>query len=116
VLPELAGGGATPAARASVAALAKRWAPGDLADELGRGQRPERRLAERLRREPPSELGDLALEPMDGLGALAQAAQLVACDRTRHRLLGPRQAPTDPRAPLLRNSAPPGRCSSGQIV
>jgi hypothetical protein len=34
VFPELAGIGATPAARASLAGVAKRWAPA-LADELG---------------------------------------------------------------------------------
>jgi hypothetical protein len=41
---------------------------GDLADELGRGQRPEPWLADQLRRELPDELGDLALEPDDRLG------------------------------------------------
>ena len=34
---------------------------GDLADELGRGQRPEAGLGEQLRRDLGDELGDLAL-------------------------------------------------------
>jgi len=46
VLPELAGIGATPAARASLAGVAKALGAGDLADELGGGQRPEARLVE----------------------------------------------------------------------
>ena len=40
---------------------------GDLADELGRGQRPEPRLGEQLRRDLRDELGDLALELVDRL-------------------------------------------------
>ena len=51
VLPELTGIGATPAARASLASVAKRLGAGDLADELGRGQRPEAGLGEQLRRD-----------------------------------------------------------------
>jgi hypothetical protein len=102
VLPELAGIGATPQARASLAAVANRLAPGDLADELGGDQRPEPRLAEQLRREPRDELGDLVLERADCERELAQAAQLVACDPDTHRLLGARQPPANPRAPLLR--------------
>src|SRR4051794_26011408 len=75
---------------------------GDLADELGGDQRPEPRLVQQLRRELLRELGDLALEPVDGERELAQAAQLVARDPDAHRLLGAREPPADPRAPLLR--------------
>jgi hypothetical protein len=38
---------------------------GDLADELGRDQRPEPRLVEQLRRDLCDECGDLALELAD---------------------------------------------------
>ena len=40
---------------------------GDLADELGRGQRPEAGLGEQLRRDLGDELGDLGLERLDRL-------------------------------------------------
>ena len=67
VLPELTGIGATPAARASLASVAKRCGAGDLADELGGGQRPEAGLGEQLRRDLGDELGDLGLERVDRL-------------------------------------------------
>jgi hypothetical protein len=73
---------------------------GDLADELGGGQRPEAGLVEQLRRDLPDELGDLALEGVDRLGELAQAPQLIAGDPDAHRLLSPGQAPGDAGAPL----------------
>ena len=40
---------------------------GDLADELGRGQRPEAGLGEQLRRDLGDELGDLGFERLDRL-------------------------------------------------
>jgi hypothetical protein len=70
VRPELTGIGARPAARASFASLAKRSA-GDLADELGGGQRSEARLVQQLRRDLGDERGDLGLERVDRLGELA---------------------------------------------
>jgi hypothetical protein len=101
VLPELAGIGATLAARASLAGVAKRCPPGDLADELGRRQRPEARLVEELRRDLGDARGDLALKLVDRNGELAQAAQLVARDPDAHRLLGAGQTSPDSCAPLL---------------
>ena len=56
VLPELAGIGATPAARASLAAVAKRWAPAISPTSLAGDQRPEPRLGEQLRRDLRDEL------------------------------------------------------------
>jgi hypothetical protein len=44
------------------------------------------------------ELGDLALEPVDREGELAQAAQFIARDPHAHRRLGAGEPPTDPRA------------------
>src|SRR3954468_19056507 len=38
---------------------------GDLTDELGRGQRPEPRLVEQLRRDLANELGELGLERLE---------------------------------------------------
>ena len=100
MLPELTGIGATPAARASLASLAKRLRAGDLADQLGRGQRPEAGLGEQLRRDLGDQVGDLGLERLDRLRELADAAQLVARDADAHRLLGARQTPGDARAPV----------------
>jgi hypothetical protein len=48
VLPELTVIGAMPPARASLASVAKRWAPA-IADQLARGQRPEAGLCQQLR-------------------------------------------------------------------
>src|SRR5215218_10387040 len=47
---------------------------GDLADELGRGQRPEAGLAQQLRRDLGDEAGDLGLERLDRLAQFADAA------------------------------------------
>jgi hypothetical protein len=74
---------------------------GDLADELGRRERPETGLGEQLRRDPGDEVGDLGLERVDGDGQLAQAAQLVADDPNVHRLLSARETPSDLRGPCL---------------
>ena len=56
--------GATPAAR-QLRGRGEALGAGDLADELGRDQRPEPRLVEQLRRDPCDECGDLALELAD---------------------------------------------------
>src|SRR3954468_11880577 len=101
VLPELAGIGATPAARASLAAVAKRWAPAISPTSLAAISGPNPGSLSSSRRDLRHELGDLALEPVDRERELAQAAQLVAGDPHAHRLLGARQPPADPRAPLL---------------
>jgi hypothetical protein len=57
-----------------------------------------------------------ALEPADGECELAQPAQLVARDPDAHRLLGPRQAPGDPRAPLAREQRAAGQLQFGPKV
>jgi hypothetical protein len=69
VLRELAGIGATPAARASLAVWQALRA-GDLADELGRCQGSEAGLCKQLRGDLGHELSDLALERLDRLGEL----------------------------------------------
>ena len=102
VRPELTGIGARPAARASLASVAKRSAPAISPTSLAAVSGPNPGSAEQLRRDPGDELGDLGLERFDRLGQLAQAAQLVAGDPDAHRLLGPGQAPADPAAPLAR--------------
>ena len=61
---------------------------GDLADELGRGQRPEPRLGEEVRGDLGDQVGDLGFQRLDGLGELAQPAQLVAGDPDARGLLG----------------------------
>jgi hypothetical protein len=83
---------------------------GDLADELGRDERAELGLGEQLRRDPSDELGDVALESRDGVGEVAQAAQLVARDPDAHRLLGAGEASRDPGAPPLRK-----QCAAGEL-
>src|SRR3954454_9798983 len=72
---------------------------GDLADELGGGQRPEARLGKQLWRDVGDELGDLGLERLERGGELADAAQLVAGDTNARRLFGAREPPGDARAP-----------------
>ena len=100
VLPELTGIGATPAARASLASVLKRCGAGDLADELGGGQRAEAGLGEQVRRDLGDQVGDLGFEGLDRLGELADAAQFVAGDADAHRLLGAREPAGDARAPI----------------
>ena len=103
MLPELAGIGATPAARASLAARGEALGAGDLADELGGDQRPEPRLARAAAARSASTSSVISRSSrLDRVRELAQAAQLVARDPDAHRLLGAGQAPADPRAPLLR--------------
>src|SRR3954464_10805583 len=102
VLPELAGIGATPAARASLAAVAKRCAPAISPASLAAVSGPNPGSLSSCGASCATSSGDLALEPGDGLGELAQPAQLVAGDPDAHGLLGPGQAPRDPCAPLLR--------------
>lgn len=59
-MPELTGSGATPAARASLASVANRWAPAISPMSLG-GQRSEAWLREQLRRRLGDQLCDLGL-------------------------------------------------------
>src|SRR3954466_9801962 len=82
VLPELTGIGATPAARASLASLEKRPAPATSPTSLVavRGPKPGSVSNCGARGDKP---GDLVLEPLDGLGELADAARLVAGDGGR---------------------------------
>jgi hypothetical protein len=102
VLPELAGIGATPAARASLAAVAKRWAPAISPTSLAAVSGPNPGSLTSCGASRPTSSVIFALEPADRLRELAQPTQLVAGDPDAHRLLGPGQAPRDPRAPLHR--------------
>jgi hypothetical protein len=72
---------------------------GDLADKLGRGERPQTGLAEQLRRDLVDEGADLCLERLERLGELADAAQLVTRDADARGLLGAREPSGDARAP-----------------
>jgi hypothetical protein len=74
---------------------------GDLPDQLARGQRPEARLGQQLRRDLGDEIGDLCLERVDGVRELADVTELVASDPDACGLLGASQAPPDARRPLL---------------
>jgi hypothetical protein len=99
VRPELTGIGASPAARASLASLAKRPAPAISPTSLAAvsGPNPGSRRS----------CGAICVTSavisvsswFDRLGELAWPAQLVARDPDAHRLLGARQAPRDPRTP-----------------
>ena len=102
MLPELAGIGATPAARASLAGVAKRWAPAISPMSLAAMSGPKPGSASSCGAICFDEFGDLAGERLDGVGELAQAAQLVARDPDAHRLLGAGQPSSDLGAPLLR--------------
>ena len=66
---------------------------GDLADQLGRGQRAAAAFGEQPRREGGGERRELALEVVDGARQLADAAQFVTGDPDAGALLGARQAP-----------------------
>ena len=73
---------------------------GDLADQLGRGQRAAAAFGPQPRREGGGERGELALEVVDRAGQLADAAQFVARDPDADALLGAGQAPGDAVLPV----------------
>jgi hypothetical protein len=85
-----------------LAGVAKRCAPAISPTSLAAISGPNPGSASSCGRELLHELGDLALELVDRERELAHAAQLVARDPNARRLLGAGQAPSDPRAPLLR--------------
>ena len=104
-----------PAARASLASVAKRCGAGDLADELGRGQRPETGLGEQVRRDLGDEVGDLGLERVDRrrsarAGGAARRGRSARASSARRARGAGRSASLH----FFENSAPPGSVSSGQ--
>ena len=99
VLPELTGIGATPAARASLASVAKRWAPAISPTSLAAVSGPKPGSVSSCGAIWATRSAISALERLDRLGELADAAQLVAGDADAHRLLGAREPAGDPRAP-----------------
>ena len=116
MLPELAGIGATPAARASLAGVAKRCAPAISPTSLAAVKRSEPRLGEQLRCDRGDELGDLCLERLDRLRELADAPQLVAGDPDAHRLLGPGEPPGDARCPAAIKQRAAGQLELGPEI
>ena len=98
-----------PAARASLASEAKRSAPAISPTSLAAVSGPQPGSATRCGSEAADQVGDLGFERPDRLGEFAQAAQLVAGDPDAHRLLGARQAPADPGAPLGREQRAAGQ-------
>jgi hypothetical protein len=102
MLPELAGIGATPAARASLAGVAKRWAPAISPTSLAAISGPNPGSLSSCGAICSTRFGDLALEPVDRERELAQAAQLVARDPHAHRLLRAGEPPADADRPLVR--------------
>ena len=99
VLPELTGIGATPAARASLASLEKRSAPATSPTSLAAVRGPKPGSVSSCGATVATSPAISALERLDGLGELADAAQLVAGDADAHRLLSPREPTRDPRRP-----------------
>jgi hypothetical protein len=65
---------------------------GDLADQLGGGQRTAAALGEQLRRVGGHQLGELRLELADAGGARGDLAHQVARDPHPGRLFGAREA------------------------
>ena len=116
MLAELAGIGATPATRASLAGVAKRCAPAISPTSLAAMSGPNPGSASSCGAICLDELGDVALELVDRGGQLAQAAQHVARDPDAHRLLGAGEAPADPRRPLLREQRAAGQLQLGPEV
>ena len=89
-----------PAARASLASVAKRWAPAISPTSLAAVSGPNPGSVEQVRRDLGDQVGDLGFQRLDRLGQFADAAQLVAGDPDAHRLLGPSEPARDARAPL----------------
>ena len=73
VRPELAGIGAMPGGSGEFGVACEALGAGDLADELGRGQRSHARLVKQLRRDRADKLADLRLE------------RLIVCVSSRRR-------------------------------
>ena len=69
MLPEEAGIGALPPVRASLASVRESVGAGDLADQLGGGQRTAAAFFEQLRGVAFDERGEFCLEFADALGA-----------------------------------------------
>src|SRR5215218_959975 len=72
---------------------------GDLADELGCGERAEPWLSEQVRRDLDDEVSDLAFQLLDRLGQVADAAQLVARNPDADGLVGSGEPPRDAWSP-----------------
>src|SRR6266545_3568234 len=109
VLPELAGIGATPAAR-ELRWCGETLGAGDLTDELGGDQRPEPRLGEQLWRDLFDELGDVALELVDRGGSVraggaACRARSGHASSDRRARAGPRSASTTSSRTMRRRAA-----------
>jgi hypothetical protein len=116
VLPGLTGIGATPAARASLASLLKRWAPAISPMSLAAVRGPKPGWVSSCGATWATRSAISNLERVDGDGQLAQAAQLVASDPNAHRLLSAREAPGDLRRPFLREQRATGERELGPEV
>src|SRR3954451_10538175 len=73
---------------------------GDLADQLGGGQRAAAAFGQQLRREFGDEAREFSLERVDGTGELADAAQLVTRDPHLRDLFGAREPTGDALLPV----------------
>jgi len=87
-LPEEAGIGAAPPVRASLASVAKRSAPADLADELGGGKGAATALCKQLRGVAFNQRRELRLELADAGSVRCDLAHELACDPHTRGLLG----------------------------
>ena len=99
VLPELTGIGAMPAARASLASVAKRSAPAISPTSLAAVSGPKPGSESSCGATWATSSAISLSSALIVVGQLADAAQLVAGDADAHRLLGARQAPGDARSP-----------------
>src|SRR5215212_7076335 len=112
VRPELAGIGAMPAALASWGVGCETVGAGDLADELGRGQRSAAGLGDQLQRQCGHQLCDLGLERLIAAvssrsrrsSSRAMRTRIVCSARARRRAIFALH--------LFENNAPPGSVSS----
>jgi hypothetical protein len=73
----------------------------DLADQLGRDQRPATRISGKPRRERDDERGKLLLEVIDRAREIADAVELIARNTDARGLLGSGQAPGEALRPTL---------------
>ena len=104
VRPEEAGIGADPAIRASFASVAKRSTPAISPTSFAAISTPQPRSASSRGATWATRQREFALERVDRLGQLADAAQLVARDPHPGGLLGAREAASEPLRASARRS------------
>ena len=116
MLPELAGIGATPAARASLAAVAKRWAPAISPTSLAAVSGPNPGSVSSCGAICATSWAISRSSALIAWVSSRDAAQLVAGDPDAHRLLGAGQPPGDARRPTAVEQRAAGQLELGPEI